>query len=358
MTRAALARLGLILGGLGVGLGVGEGVMRALHPTLPSLEALETVDSREVGEFMRWNDPAAREAGCRPEGSAGKLHYRQRNATYAPPGLGPDPHALKLWVTGDSLVAGWGVGPERAWPHGLAQRVATDQGRRVMLTTVGGGGLGYCEILLDLNRLLDRAKPDVVVVQVFADDLEQRALLALSGGVAARPDAVPGLFAWTARRSWLANRLWFAWVSRLGGAEPLRAANAEGRAQFLAAMRLLDERLSAAGTKLLLALVPPAGVERCTAAGAWSDCDWLSHDLDWMAEALADAGHRTVDLRGIWATHDPETLPDEEAAWKERGRLPVHPGEGGHTAIAQAVLPSLVALIGEAPTKTGAAAPP
>lgn len=339
--------MALVLAGLLVGLGLGELAMRLLHPrTLPSLEALDGADTREVGEFMRWNDASLRAAGCRPTEPA-KLHYRQRNATYAPAGKPPSPAALKLWVAGDSLVAGWGVGPNQAWPHVLAQQAANALDERVMLTLAGGGGLGYCEILSDLHVLLDRSRPDVVVVQIFADDLEQRALLALNSGVAARPDAAPGPLAWLARRSWLANRVWFAWVTRLSGAAPLRAADASSQRQFLRALDGIEARLTEAGAKTLFALVPPAGIQRCEGAPAWSDCDWLSQDMSWMATALEASEHRWVDLRSIWETHDPETLRDEEAAWRERGRLPVHPGEGGHAALAEAVLPALLGVVGD-----------
>ncbi len=350
MTKATLGKIALALAGLGLGLGGAELALRAAHPTLPSLEALARSDTREVGEFMRWSDPARREAGCVPAPDQQRLHYRQRSATYAPAGMGPDPSALRLWVAGDSLVAGWGVGPDRAWPHGLARGAAEALGRRVQLTTVGGGGLGYCEILQDLHILLARSKPDLIVVQVFADDLEQRALLLLEGGVVARPDLAPGALAWLARRSWLANRVWFAQVSRLGGAEPIRALDDEGRADLERAWDLLEARAREQGAEVLFALVPPAGIERCAAGDpSWSDCDWLSYDQGWLAEALRAGGHRWVDLRGIWAQHDPETLPDEEAAWEARGRLPVHPGLGGHRAIVEATLPAVVEAARAAP---------
>lgn len=356
--RPGVARLALALGGVALALGLGEGALRLLHPTLPSLEALEGLDRREVGEFLEWSDPALREAGCVPEQGRYRLHYRQRSATYAPPGHPPSAEALDLWVAGDSLVAGWGVGQEQGWPHGLARALASARGARVRLTTVGGGGLGYCEVLADTHHLLARGRPpDALVVQLFADDLEQRNILLLRGRVAARPDAVRGPLGWLVGRSWLANRVWFAWVSRLGGAEPARSRDDAGAERFRRALTLLAERAETEGFTLLFALVPPAGVGRCGGPEPWSDCDWLRSDLDWMAGELASGGLDWVDLRQLWQARDPQTLPDEEAAWEARRRLPVHPGVGGHAALAEAVLPDLMGALGPDPSPAPAAPP-
>ena len=346
LLRALAPRLALAAAGLAVALGGAEIALRLSHPTLPSLEALAHSEPREVGDFMRWSDPQQREAGCQPAKDTHRLHYRPRYAKYEPSPAAATRSALRLWVAGDSVVAGWGVGPEQGWPHALARGLANRRSAAVNLTLVGGGGLGYCDVLLDLHRILERSRPDVVLVQLFADDLEQRALLQLKEGVVARPDAVPGAFAWMARRSWLANRVWFAWVTRLGGAQPVRGLDARAQRQFQLALRLIAERLAGIDARLLFVLVPPAGVERCGQQGAaWSDCDWLTHDMNWMATELERSKQPWVDLRQLWARSDPQTLREEEEAWTARGRLPVHPGVLGHKALAEAVLPQLAALL-------------
>lgn len=332
--RGALAALGLLLALLPL-----ELLLRWSNPSLPSLAALDGVDPREVGEFMRWTTLQDRPPDCRAAPGAHRLRYRTRSATYGAAD-GSEP-ALRLWVVGDSLVAGWGLPPGTAWPHGLGRGLAAAAGQAVDLTLVGGAGLGHCDLLLDANLLLDSGRPDALVFQLFADDLEYRTMVQVRGRVAARPDAVGGPGGWLAQRSWLANRLWFHWVSRGGGATGARDLDAGGRQRFLAALRGIDARAGQAGATTLFVLVPPAGVARCGDDAAWSDCDWLLSDLAWMAEALAESGLRWLDLRDIWTRHDPATLADEEQAWTERRHLPVHPGVAGHDALAAAVLPAL-----------------
>jgi lysophospholipase L1-like esterase len=348
-----LARVGLVIVGLALVLVPLELGLRWNSPSLPSLAALDGVDPREVGEFMRWTSLGDRPPDCRAAPGEHRLRYRTRSASYGA-NSGND-GSLRLWVVGDSLVAGWGLPPGTAWPHGLAQGLAVAEGRTVDLTLVGGAGLGHCDLLLDTNLLFDRGQPDAVVFQLFADDLEYRSMVQVRGRIAARPDAVGGAGGWLAQRSWLANRLWFSWVNGVGGASAARDLDAGGLERFLSALRALDTRAESAGATLMFVLVPPAGVARCGDDSAWSDCDWLLSDLRWMASALEQSGVTWLDLRDIWAHNDPATLADEEQGWTERRHLPVHPGVAGHNALAAAVLPALGAQRGA--RATGAATP-
>lgn len=331
--RAALAHLGLILGGITAALGLGELGVRATHDSLPSLAALEGVDAREHDEVRRWTDPPGDPSTCGEANPRAGVRPRVDR-------LG-ESITRDLWVVGDSLVHGWGVGPTASWPYPVAQAVGERTGRGVRLTRLGGPGLGYCGLASSLNAALDRSTPDLVVWQVFADDLERRSLVMVGDEVAARPSHP--LF-W---QSWLANRLWFAWVPRHGSAQPTRDADGAGLARFARVMGGVADRLASADVPLVVALVAPAGIERCRAgAAAWSDCDWLLADEAALGESLAEVGVPVVDLTDLWAEVDPETLPDEEAAWLDRGRLPVHPGVGGHRALAEAITPAVLERVG------------
>lgn len=318
-----LGRLALVAAGVCLAIGLGELGLRLSSPTLPSLAGLEGLDPRDRSEVQRWTDPVPQPADCRAAPGTRRVAHRPKRDRF---GEGP---RERLWVVGDSVVQGWGVAPGAAWPQLLAQQRAATLGRQVDLLRLGSPGLGHCGWIADLHHALDGATPDRVVMQLFGDDLERRELVLVNGQVVAWPRHA------LAQRSFLANRLWFAWASRRAGATPERDTDAAGQARFRRALRGITARLDTAGVPWQLALVPPAGIERCTEAAAWSDCDWLRADMALMADLLDEEGIPYVDLRGLWAELDPGTLPDEEHAWTERGRLPVHPGPPGHAAIAE-----------------------
>jgi lysophospholipase L1-like esterase len=318
-----LGRLALVAAGVCLAIGLGELGLRLSSPTLPSLAGLEGLDPRDRSEVQRWTDPVPQPADCRAAPGTRRVAHRPKRDRY---GEGP---RERLWVVGDSVVQGWGVAPGAAWPQLLAQQRAATLGRQVDLLRLGSPGLGHCGWIADLHHALDGATPDRVVMQLFGDDLERRELVLVNGQVVAWPRHA------LAQRSFLANRLWFAWASRRAGATPERDTDAAGQARFRRALRGITARLDTAGVPWQLVLVPPAGIERCTEAAAWSDCDWLRADMALIAELLDAEGIPYVDLRSLWAELDPGTLPDEEHAWTERGRLPVHPGPPGHAAIAE-----------------------
>ena len=329
-----IARALLVLTGTAMALVVGELGLRLIHPTLPSLAALDGVGPREWGDVQRWTSPPTELATC---GAAeAPVRYPPRTEQH---GEGP---RRSLWVVGDSIVHGFGVGPTDAWPQRLAATLAADLGTGIALTRLGGPGLGYCGWASSLNKHLAHGLPDAAVVQVFADDLERRDLVLVRGSVAAIPRH-PLL-----QRSWLANRLWLARVAHLGSARPTRDADAAGRARFRSVVSGTLAPLAEAGVPVLLVLVPPAGQGRCTRASAgFSDCDWLLSDQELLATELTTLDHPWLDLRSVWADAPPDTLPDEEAAWTARGRLPVHPGPQGHETLAQVVHERLLPMLTE-----------
>ena len=325
VARTVVFRTALVLGGAVLALGVGELAMRMAHSRLPSTAGLDGLDPRDHGEFQRWTDPVPAPDDCwAPKGTHRPAHRPKREQH----GTGP---SRALWVVGDSLVQGWGVAQGAAWPQLLAEGLAVPP-LSISLTRLGSPGLGYCGWLADLHHALDSATPDLVVMQLFADDLERRDMVLVHGRVVAMPQA-PVL-----RASWLLNRLWFAWATHRGGALPERDSDAVGQERFASAISAMVHRLDDNGVPWAIVLVPPAGMERCASQPeVWGDCDWLAADQDLMADLLNTANLPFVDLRALWSTVDPGTLPDEEHAWTERGRLPVHPGPAGHRAIATEV---------------------
>lgn len=330
-----LQRLGLVLGGVLLAVGLGELGLRLLLPDLPSLAALHEGEWGDREDVRRWTDPPTDPATC---GEA-QTHRPQRLRTTVH-GQG-EPRTL--WVVGDSLVHSWGVDWPASWPAVAADAVAVQHGRRLSLSRLGASGFGYCRNAAALNHLLDLQTPDAVVFQLFADDLERRSVVLVGDAVAAVPRHP------LTRHSYLANRLWLSWTTRLGSAQPERDADAVGLARFMRVMSALGARLDDRDIPWLVVLVPPAGVERCgEGAEAWSDCDWLRGDLDRMAEELRSTAIPTLDLRTLWREEAPGTLPDEEQAWTERGRLPVHPAAAGHAAIGQRVAETLASALSEA----------
>mgnify|MGYP000096950205 CR=1 FL=1 len=329
-----LHRLGLSLAGGVAALVVGELGLRLSSPALPSLAPLLDRDWGDQEEVRRWTAPPTDPATC-----GDPRTHQPRPLRTTSHGEGAD---KALWVVGDSLVHSWGVDWAASWPAVVADSLSSSQQVRVQLSRLGASGFGYCRNAAALHHLLDLKPPSAVVFQVFADDLERRTVVQVGDEVAAVPTHP------LTRHSFLANRLWLSWATRLGSARPERDADSAGLARFRGVLGGLDARLEELGIPWMVALVPPAGVERChSSTEAWSDCDWLLSDLDRMAAELDGMGLPWLDLRDLWREQPPGTLPDEEQAWTERGRLPVHPGHAGHAAIgarvAEAMRPVLAA---------------
>ncbi len=321
-SKLAVAGFGVLLS-----FGLAEAGLRAFEPGVPSLAAWFALDERDRSEVQSWTDPTPEPADCRDAADLGHWSAPPRRSHH-----GPGKASQTLWVAGDSLVHGWGVAQGASWPEQLADQLVAADGRSRKLSRLGGPGLGFCGWVRDVHRALDAGRADLVLLQVFADDLEHRRLVRVRGHLLARPDH-PLLW-----HSFLANRLWFAWLQWAGDADGLRHRDRRTDLRFRRVLRVLVDRLDGLQVPWHLLLVAPAGFSRCAAPhDSWGDCDWLSADLKRMADLLADEDIPFFDLRGIEGSPDFDTLPDEEQAWTDVGRLPIHPGPRGHRRIANEV---------------------
>jgi len=326
--QSMVARISLIAMSTAMALLIAEAALRGVYSRVPSLAGVPHSDHAEYKDVRRWTEPPPTLKEC---GLASTHQPRPLRTTRHGEG-----RLQRLWVVGDSLVHSWGVDWSASWPAGVADQLAIDIKSQVLLSRIGGSGNGYCRNVAALNHLLDRKQPDVMVFQIFADDLERRTAVMVGDKVVAVPTHP------LSRHSYLANLLWFSWRTRLGGALPDRDADAAGMARFRRVLKDLDQRLDTLGVPWIAVLIAPAGLPRCDASqGSWSDCEWLRGDLDRMAHQLEQLSIDWLDLREQWSTHSPGTLPDEEKAWRERGRLPVHPSAAGHQVISAAVSAAL-----------------
>lgn len=310
--------------------------LRASYADLPSLEALRKnraahpqldrflKTTQRDGQLERCDEPPP---GHRPVEV--ELH-------------GSEGEELVLHVAGDSIAQGWGVGPREGWASVLAGKVAEHAGRRVSLRRTGAPGQGFCSWSAETHGALDTlSPPDLAVLQVFVDDIEVRGMILLDGEVAAVPGfgLSPPLRALT-WRSWLANRLWFAWATRLGAEQPERLDSLQGQRLFVESMQQLGERLDLAHAAWTLALVGPAGQHLCeTDPRPRADCEWLGEDGERLARWLDDSGLPWIDLREAFAETPSDLLDRELGDLQHRHRLPVHPGPEGHRVLAEALWP-------------------
>ena len=85
----------------------------------------------------------------------------------------PKVEAATILVLGDSLSAGFGIGQNEAWPNLLQRKLQTDpnfakKGHRVINASISGettaGGRQR------LGTLLDQHRPDIVIVELGAND--------------------------------------------------------------------------------------------------------------------------------------------------------------------------------------------
>ena len=336
-SRTLLLRVALGFAASGVALGVAEGLLRVAYPTLPSLSALaerpELLQRFEVEAGQRFGDDRSCEATLKEARATDEDLF---------PAMGEGGAARTLWFAGDSVTAAMGVGRERGWPRLLAARVAETTGGAVSVRDLSLPGVGYCEVLRRVSSELAFGKPDVVVIGLFADDLEDRALLAHEGQLVGVPHTIehPSVRYW-ARRSYVANLLWFSVSSRPAGA--VRFIDGPGRVAFQRNLVRAVRGVEAAGAQALLVLLPPVGVERCApehAADPTHRCAWLAEDLDLMATLLDEVSLPFVDLRTVWADHPSEAIADE------RGQeLEIHPDAAGHAVLAEAIFGSAEPLL-------------
>ncbi len=249
---------------------------------------------------------------------------------------------LKMLVVGDSVALGRGVEPMHSWAAVLAERLAGAQDRPVEVFNAAVNASGYCGAIRMVHHHHAHQEFDRVVVGLFADDLEQRAVVLNEGEVYANPEVIPGAVGWMSTHSYAFNAIWLQVLRRA------LAENEDGLpAQFIGAGRTVpqetmvnirDSILGISKYRPIFLLNPPAGMARCADAQASSDCRWLSADMNAMASVLEETGVFWVDNRGLFDDETTRTtLPVEQGWYNQVGRLPVHPNGVGHRMIAETV---------------------
>lgn len=328
VSPALRLRLGVALAALVVGLGLAEAALRLYHGTLPSLAALQDrpdlVERYRVAPGQRMREDLA----CDRE----IADARGRDVP-----VGQGSRDLRLWVSGDSMAYGMGVEPGQGFADRLAARLQQSlPDTRVHLRNLSLPGLGYCGALEQVHSELQHGRPDLVLLSLFADDLESRALLAKDGRLVGLPHTIrqPAL-RWLARRSYAVNLAWFVMRPKPTGA--LRFIDAIGQEAFQRNLRALVDRVEGLGARPVVVLLNPVGAPRCDSRRATEDrCGWMLADADLMARLMDEAGLPFIDLRRLW-----EQVPAAPIAAEREMAVPIHPDAAGHAAIAEAVLAGL-----------------
>ncbi len=197
---------------------------------------------------------------------------------------------VDLALVGDSSAAGLGADdPERTPGAVLARGLSAVSGRPVRLTTVAVVGAMSADLDHQVDDLLERARPDVVVVMVGANDVTHR----VRPGVAVR------------------------------------------------SLALAVERLVAEGSQVVVGTCPDLGTIEPVPQPLRLIARRLSRDLA-AAQTVAavEAGARTVSLGDLLG---PEfrRVPHEMFSADR-----FHPSSAGYAAAAAAVLPSVCAALG------------
>lgn len=312
-------RLALSLLGLCAGLALAEGALRLRYDGLPSLAGVE-------GSRYAVHDGLAYDC-------ATDLTPRDRGGLVA----GAGAPGRTMWVLGDSVANGQGVRFEETYGALLAARLAAAEGRAVQVVNMALPGAGACGVLARLEQALGQGAPDLVLLGLFTDDLEARAMVAVEGAPVAFPDRVQQpLGRALVSRSYLANLAWFAGL--LGRADRQeRFVDSETRASLGPRVAGLVRQVEAAGGRAVVSLVAPVGTPRC-AQPPTGRCAWMAEDGALMARLLADAGVEVADLRGLWPDDPGLLLPQERPA-----ELPIHPSAAGHRLLAEALWPHVEA---------------
>lgn len=329
---------------IAVALCLSEGLLRLRYPTLPSLAPLEEAELQvrafDWSDYPPMKDRRDTSTTCREQSylvPKGEIQERRYGS-----GEGA---ALKLWVAGDSVTMGYGVPPERAFGALLGQRLAEASGLPVVVRNLGINGAGFCAILRRLNEnARANGAPDVVVLTLFADDLEDRALVGVSTRLVALPDRVEGPVARAlVSESYLANLLWYGLLAqRMEASEARRFIDPGGQALFKDSIRYAHQRLEADGAAVVTALLAPAGLHLCEESPPeGSRCAWLGPDMDLMAEMLRAEGVSFVDLRHLWEGKPTMVLPRELERMQQGLELGIHPDEAGHQVLADALWPAV-----------------
>ncbi len=341
------ARAPLVGAALLLSLGAAEAVLRGVYDDLPSLAPLARAETYFGHDAPPIATSPADSMNCRdPPGSTagGSGHVAPPTREHA---FGDGEPTRSILVAGDSVAWGYGVAPEEAWGSQLGAALFQALGNSLSVGVVGVPGGGYCEVLRALHHELDATDPDAVVLQVFADDLEQRAMIILDGAPVVFPASagspwVRGLVA----HSYAANWAWSRFRARRSPG-PTRFISEEGQAGFQSSMKALRERLDELGTDLLVFLLPPSGTAACGGPGPQEQiCRWYAEDMDRMEALLWVAGIAPLRLDTLWSNPSAQALPQElRRSQTEPAYVPIHPSAAGHTHLAQALAPQVAAAL-------------
>jgi len=320
--------------------------LRLLYPTLPSLSPLVN-SSMEVAAFD-WTDfppqksPRELDASCL-EGSYIRPREPLRETRYGP----DDGVPVRLWVAGDSVALGFGVGAGEDYGSLLATKLAEATTRPVLLRNLAMNGAGFCAVTRRLDEHLASGEaPDLVLLGFFGDDLEDRAVVAVHERPVAFPDrARPAPLRPLVSHSYVANLVWYGFVARSGGRTVGdRYIDAAGQQLFQASLAHVTERVQGTGGRLVVSLLPPAGLHLCPASTPeGSRCQWLGKDLDLLAELIGAHELAFVDLRGLWSGRPAMIVEEEHQRMREGRELAIHPNPQGHALIAQRLWPTVQA---------------
>lgn len=330
--------------------------LRQVYRTLPSINGLRGSDFRiewlvdhaedpdlglchEIRSFLshrsRWTGP----------GTGTNVHFNQlHSVNTAGEGsvtkFGSGEDGRSLWVAGDSLAYGLGVEPHQTLGAHLARSGATQTGGAVYMRNLAVPGAGYCTVVQRVVGALNKRMPDVVVVVLSADDLEDRLMLEVNGQLIAPPDLAEGrLSRWMVQRSWVANLAWFRWLSwTQSRPESRRFIGADTQAGFRRAMESVKRRIEGRGGRLKVAIVEPPGMPLCKGPTNLQRCGWLRDDMATMSGLLDDAEVEHTVISGLWSD-GLDDIVNAEHEIASKGVLAMHPSAQGHEKIGEALWP-------------------
>lgn len=340
-----------------LGVAAVEWGLRFVYPYLPSISALKGSDFRlerlvdlaedpdlslchEVRTFLshrsRWVGP----------GAASGVHFAELGAVDTSGDgqvvrYGSGPADRRLWIAGDSLAYGLGVLENKTLGAELSRAMTRTTGGAVDLRNLAVPGAGYCTVAQRVAGAVLRNTPDVVLVVLSADDLEERLMLSVNGQLVAPPDLANGrMTRWLVNRSWFANLLWFrvtAWKEAMDS-RGKRFVGSDTKSGFRDAMSGLKRRIEARGGVMVAAIVEPPGMPLCSGSLMQERCGWLRDDMETMSALLDQADVTHVMASGLW-TGSLEHIVERERGVARQGMLAMHPSELGHERIAEAIWP-------------------
>jgi len=343
-----------VLGSLAV-----EWGLRGVYPYLPSVSALHGSDFRlerlvdlaedpdlsvchEVRTFLshrsRWVGP----------GAASGVHFAELGAVSTSGDgdvkrFGSGDGGRGFWIAGDSLAYGLGVDPDKSVGATLSRAMTRETGGAVNLRNLSVPGAGYCTVAQRVAGAVKRNGPDVVLIVLSADDLEERLMLSVNGKLVAPPDLASNrLVRWAVNRSWFANLLWFRVTALMESVQSRgkRFVGQDTRDGFRHAMSTLKSRIEARGGTMAAVIVEPPGMPLCSGSLTQERCDWLKEDMEIMSDLLVEAKveHRTVS--GIWS-RSLSNIIEREHGIAQQGMLAMHPSAEGHERLATFIWPFL-----------------